>query len=100
MTPHEILTNARALIENPENWFTGGIKNRKSVNQLCAYFAINRAEHEGFGAFYAENIFKQAIGGSSIAIFNDTHTHAEVLAAFDKAIAWAMNFAEKLDDLN
>lgn len=91
----QILEDARKLIEKPEAWTKGASsrnENGKSLNALdpegicfCSYGALVRA-NGGYNPFqpgYAE-LFK-AVGMSPIE-FNDSRTHTEVLAAFDRAI--------------
>ncbi|MET0708729.1 MAG: hypothetical protein ABWY82_18090 [Tardiphaga sp.] len=108
MTPKEILSEARELIERPEHW----------CQSQFAYTADGRATHaadiaackwcmdgatqkisaqrripakvrnecwkrlaaavEQFGPFHASN---------TVSEFNDTHSHPAVLAAYDRAIA-------------
>ena len=96
-----VLRDARALISKPENWRQGAMAGcrfmggdiRMSLptthpmaNCWCAAGAIKRvsATDKEFGNAIVALAFYAMPGG--VAAFNDTHTHAEVLAAFDKAI--------------
>lgn len=110
MTASEVLRKARALIEKPENWTQGayarGIDDAgQGIKDACSLCAV--------GSVYAitddlkasgEPVFRRVLYwlGSALArpreppldsaeviAFNDTHTHAEVLSLFDRAIAAA-----------
>lgn len=82
------LIGARKLIEDVKNWGRGSY-NRNG--QLCAVGAIAAVEGVGgvtaHGESGATDALRLACGDQKIAYFNDTHTHKEVLAVFDKAIA-------------
>jgi hypothetical protein len=84
----EVLQKARALIEKPEDWSPAGWSNDARTTR-CAARAISHAhgvdEYSGGDA----QAFFQKVIGCYAGDFNDTHTHAEVLAAFDKAIEMA-----------
>jgi len=92
-TTKEVLIAARALIEKPENWCSHGWGHD---NQRCGVRAVaiinGRAlypdcdEAPEIVGSIAENHLHDSVG-EYFGNFNDTHTHAEVLAAFDKAIA-------------
>jgi hypothetical protein len=85
------LIDARRRIEKRANWSQ---KPRFGVGgPLCAEMAIDRAIGSTFEAgMAAKNALIDAIGrkhdgvGMQIIAFNDSHSHAEVLAAFDRAI--------------
>jgi len=94
-TTKQTLIAARALIEKPENWTQKAMARDAigcKVNLsnpgavcFCALGAIDKSAP-------FENLFLEAIRalkpymGWAIETFNDRHTHAEVLEAFDKAI--------------
>ena len=91
----KVLTKARDLISSPERWTQGA--SARSANgcpvrvscpdavSWCALGAIEKAA--GNRNEWLDEMAKlRAVVGSSIIRFNDFHTHAEVLAAFDKAI--------------
>lgn len=97
-TTKEILVEARALISNEENWTQGTFarENKASTFGLdeqdprascfCSHGALSRSA--GLYVLCNEPSYlalRNAMDGS-IHIFNDNHTHAEVLAAFDAAI--------------
>lgn len=85
-TTLQVLTDARKLIELPENWWDGRSSDRGvGGNKQCAIEAIDRLADED--TFYSACRALKNIVGESITHFNDNHPHAEVLAAFDKAIA-------------
>lgn len=99
MTPKEILIAARAKIESPENWTRGGGRAR-TEGPHCSQTAIYPATAETYrDALPAMTLLASAMGIDSdqscilglIWNWNDRNerTHAEVLAAFDRAIAAA-----------
>lgn len=95
----KVLKAARELISDPARWtqfesardeFGNPIPARdQKACSFCSVGAFSRVcmdfSFEVRDA--AEEAFYEAIGSSSIATFNDSHTHPEVLAAFDAAIA-------------
>lgn len=93
MDARQALINARKKIERPENWFRGnadGSCEDAGPHQHCSYLALLDQIFEGtpddeFSK--AEEALIAAMGGCEIVAFNATHSHAEVLAAWDKAIA-------------
>ena len=95
LTLVEVLVNARALIEHEEDWCPNGpghLHNGRFTTR-CAITALNTAASE-FTYTYSL-LFDEAYGlmqrlaGGTISYYNDRHTHAEVLALFDRAIAEA-----------
>lgn len=101
----EILTKARELISDESRWtkyaYTRKADGEKADDQMdvavcfCGVGAIAKVKGqnpmdatESFEAY----LLAQAAGVRDVVdffTFNDTHTHAEVLAAFDRAIAAA-----------
>lgn len=108
MTASEVLRKARALIEKPENWTQGALsrspdgevclpEEREAVC-FCSLGAIERvcvtgeqplAHTPAVGYLKAALLARGESLQAPIANFNDTHTHAEVLSLFDRAIAAA-----------
>jgi hypothetical protein len=96
MTTAETLKAARELIANPERWTKGWFAKKADGSDTnsrnpdaycwCAYGALHRANY--YEAIEPEHLLSRLMGGN-IAAFNDTHTHPEVIAMFDKAIARA-----------
>lgn len=95
-----VLRLARALIERPERWIqkvaatdADGVAVSSScedATRWCAWGAIVRTG--GFGRAVAALACAMGYGGGlnpsrAIFDFNDSHTHAEVIGAFDQAIA-------------
>lgn len=87
-----ILREARGKIERPERWMT---PERLAIGSCepgsdCAMTALPSIMI-GSSAEAAHETLAWAMGLMDhidrIAVWNDSHTHAEVLAAFDKAIA-------------
>lgn len=97
MTTVEILKAARKRIEDPEKWWNGAKDtNRAGIN--CAQTAIANVLDEDCDADEAARAATANCAYArltdegtyqSVWRFNDTHTHAEVLALFDRAIAAA-----------
>lgn len=107
----QILKEARALIADEENWTQGDYAQDKDGNQtmpslseatcFCAVGAIHRVGRIKLSQSVPldiisvlaidEAVDRTDVGISESAIigFNDTHTHADVLALFDRAIARA-----------
>jgi hypothetical protein len=103
MSTLAILKGARALITEPSAWSQiylargadGNPTEPTSPNARC-FCALGAIEclklidgSYGSGSYAsAVGALREAIGPClSVSVFNDTHTHAEVLAAFDRAIA-------------
>ena len=97
MTLVETLRAARALVDTPEKWWQDGGHNEENVGYTCtcAGLALTDAptdyERERFAArrFFASTLGLD-VGQLATSVFdwNDApeRTHADVLAAFDKAI--------------
>jgi hypothetical protein len=97
MTIHEVLVKARALIADESRW---GQDNGDGVPPRChcAVTAIGAASgvtRDRCGDVMLFDAAKLALGQAAgvspadcgLLIWNDHHAHAEVLAAFDRAIA-------------
>jgi hypothetical protein len=99
MNTLETLKAARKLIELPEHWTQRGFArasqgtqeidpNNPNATCWCSTGAIAHIQDINFPRWtedmsYAFSVEKD----QELEDFNDTHTHAEVLAAFDEAIA-------------
>lgn len=99
MNAADILRAARKRIERPECW-TQFFPARNELGLQVSPWQSEAARWCAWGAIEAERPADtnaetfltqamEAMGTHGIGEFNDTHTHAEVLAAFDKAIAAA-----------
>ena len=96
MTPLETLKAARQLISDPAKWTQGWFaKNERGFTVSedhpdaccwCALGAMRKVSPSWKGYHQTAAIL---MNGSLLRVsdFNDTHTHAEVLALFDAAIA-------------
>lgn len=94
----EILKSARKLIEKPENWTQRahardywGISvpsYSPFADCFCAVGAVQRVTdaQRYCGSSEALDALSREAGGH-VPTFNDTHSHEEVLALFDTAIA-------------
>lgn len=96
----DVLKKARALIEKPKNWTQHEYaRNKLGENVLslspaatcwCALGAIIKFSDGAHVISHAERALERVIAGRlSVSSFNDSHSHAEVLAAFDRAIELA-----------
>lgn len=100
MTASQLLRQARALIEDESRWWDG---NRtfanffmdsagRNVPRICSIQALRQAflTEADAGALCAAGAYlMQAIGVTgvnTIPQFNDSHSHAEVMAMWDRAI--------------
>ncbi len=99
----ETLEKARSLIEIPSSW-TQGASARTHYGVPVPTQDPRARSWCSVGALWAMDgrsedfeLLEKAIrklypkGGECVSIFNDSHTHAEVLAVFDQAIAYAKN---------
>jgi hypothetical protein len=94
MTSREILVTARRKIENPINWCRGSFSNAGQA--YCAVGAVRLSDPECNGWVLCESkverflrkTVRQLTNGENdhVGMYNDNHTHAEVLAMFDRAI--------------
>lgn len=86
MTTLEKLTAARASITDPRDWWQEGMETPTSGG--CAHIALSDVEDDWPSPGSAHAVLMRVIGAHTLRDvfnFNDTHTHAEVLAAFDEA---------------
>lgn len=93
MNIYETLVAAKKLIENPENWLQGEYCNGKDIDVSTCFCSIGAVKKVlGHAALSSDrNPATEALGAgfggfSYIAIYNDFHSHAEVMAMWDKAI--------------
>ena len=95
-TTVEVLRGARALIDSPSKWLKGspvgrGTHRNCAISALCVARgveygspSISAKDTEAWPEYVA---LANACGNKMVGDWNDSHTHAEVLALFDKAIA-------------
>ncbi len=81
-----VLAAARDLIADPENWTNDPqeLGARHCMASACGHEAMRVGYPDSFQL--ACHRLAKAIGTLNLPHWNDTHTHAEVLAAFDRAI--------------
>ena len=86
-TAADILRRARALIEREENWSPVGW----GSSQMCGLHALRSVLADHYYSQVGDDLqdLLHRVAGENFASYNDTHTHAEVLAKFDEAIAMA-----------
>jgi hypothetical protein len=88
------LEAARSLIDTPEKWCRGVLRLYANDGKACAWCMMGAVCHISQGAHFYERypstvrFLKDAIGCDSVSIWNDApeRTHADILAAFDRAI--------------
>jgi hypothetical protein len=99
MTPHETLKAAKALIDSPERWTTRiyAIDANKNCVNTTDKAAVCRCSVGALGAVTPN--YSEALRAMALVIPNTFHynvvrfnddpdtTHADVMAAFDRAIA-------------
>ena len=98
MTITENLQAARDLITDPNKWTQFAVA-RNSGNQItlasspdavcwCAFGALQYtySRDQEFRDLLNIMTYLDSFMNGSVGIYNDTHTHKEVLAAFDRAI--------------
>ena len=83
MSVREKLIAARALIDTEDKW-TQHVYTTTD-GRICASKALQHVGVHVFSGPY--KALAEAMGRKWVCDFNDTHTHEEVLAAFDQAIA-------------
>lgn len=99
MSAEDILKDARALISDPKHWTrrVEARSGRKKVepwapeaNRWCSLGAMYRVGNDvrlgNYREWHKASVALNDAMGGWIGLFNDHHTHAEVLAAFDVAI--------------
>ncbi len=93
MTNLETLKAARKLITPKKNWTRGSIARNgatgrpvKVGSSLATCWCMEGAIRK-VNPYCAFNLLVRETGMPTPFIFNDQHTHPEVLAAFDEAIA-------------
>lgn len=84
MSTKDTLIAAKALVENPLKWFGGDVP-MTSSGQYCIFTALVEVGDDASAYRHLASYTK----GSSLIGFNDTHSHVEVMKAFDEAIATA-----------
>jgi len=84
MEPKEILIRARKLIEDPEHWGQGAFL---QDGKYCATGALIAVGDRAPGTPAYQALYNAIDYIGQVCSWNDTHTHTEVLAAFDRAIA-------------
>lgn len=90
MKASEILREAKHLIGTPEKWWDGGPYD--GPRRECIITAITCVQGSD-AVTKADKAMMMAVGAShflEIGEFNDSHSHADVMQAFDRAIALAL----------
>lgn len=97
MSGLEVLRAARDRISSPERWCVGfsavdaqgnGVDPRNpNARRWCSIGAIGAVSRAPGHDEHAYIALSEAMGGEFVGDWNDAHTHVQVLAAFDRAIA-------------
>ncbi len=91
MTARDVLVQARALISDPADWCQNAFF--LPDGRICGSEAIYQAARTDSSSDNSDDIEARdlflRINGETVMQFNDGHTHAEVMAAFDKTISAA-----------
>jgi len=82
----DVLVEAKARIGIPQKWCRGhwASKDGRRLCALAAMDAVGGGVVGGGGP--ALQLLYRTNGNKSVMDFNDSHTHAEVMALFDRAI--------------
>lgn len=96
MSVRDDLIAARAKIEDPAKW-ASSTRELADRSKECAVTALDEADSIEPLQFLSGILQKTPEGQARakegryypVSVFNDTHTHAEVLALFDEGIARA-----------
>jgi len=92
-----VLVEARALIADPAFWIRGRLRDYDRQGVPCCWCAIGAIEHvatNGYEDAQARNALQLEVpAGTTIAMFNDSVGHGDVMLAFDRAIAKATGSA-------
>jgi len=94
MKVSELLKQAKSLIEDEEHWCCGVFARDKSGNpctprsqKAVAWCSTGALQNKSFSEVYAEaRLLLRKHMGMSVIQFNDSHTHEEVIKAWDAAI--------------
>ena len=93
MNTLETLKATRAFLDDPKNWYQGGLTpENTSVGDECPHCllaALSRfTGHDDTAARLTRNLVRQQISPDTIISFNDdpNTTHADVLRVLDQAI--------------
>ena len=98
MKPSQILRKAKALIDSPEKWLKGSYAADEHGNALqidnqiaCKFCSVGALQKicDDANVYFGAMFYLGRETSNNVAIFNDTHTHAEVMAKWDEAIALA-----------
>jgi hypothetical protein len=104
-TPLEVLTTGRELLADPKNWTQRTLARNKAGESVehpwdpkATCFCSIGAVHKVLGRYQLDLKFEvkrllDCVAGGWMVSFNDRHTHAEVLEAWDKAIELAKSDA-------
>ena len=106
------LEKARGFISNPKNWKNGApLLDERNAGIHCSLTAIYDADGVPKQNYFAMNSYLRrgmiaidssptSNGSLELSTWNDSHTHEQVLVAFDKAIEFAKEEYEVAKLLN
>lgn len=91
MVVTRVLVEARALIADPACWIRGRLRDYDRQGVPCCWCAVGAIDHvatNGYEDAGARNALQLEVPvGTTIAMFNDSVGHGDVMLAFDRAIA-------------
>ena len=94
----QLLIDAKQRIKNPADWCQGTYGERwekgAGYEKLCSYGALNEETRDETESYYnAMMLFRDLVQekgeSGGLISYNDTHSHPEVMALWDEAIARA-----------
>lgn len=88
MTTVEFLRAARALIESPETWTQLRLYANGRYCAVGALMAVPGLQSRCEADMALQGVLAGMGEEPALSLFNDRHSHGEVLALFDRAIAY------------
>ena len=100
MNTVELLKAAKAVIEKEENWTQNAYARNAEGEKVagdsssavcwCSLGAFDKVSQGAVNSTWTDAVgILSYVSGDSIATFNDSHTHAQVMVWWDEAIAEA-----------
>lgn len=87
MNDLQILVEARGFLANEKDWWNGRTPRKPNTHcALSALMSVGLTTHATFGAARKLARAMGVDGPADVPDFNDRHTHADVVRAFDVAI--------------
>lgn len=97
----DVLVKAKEIIQEPANWIQGDYSNDErtcfcSLGAIAQVMGVDEmiSAYQPASKLLLEVVSSEIPAGRNFAAYNDEHTHAEVMEAFDKAIELAKSETE------